>query len=268
MAFRFRNSVTTYDLQTGEPGAGEYIFGWGVSLPGWSPRLSLSERIQQDGAAVSSDRRTGSRDLSLTFDAASKGTASIATMRAAFNSLVAFFRPSLAPFYLEDTTNGIRCRVELKGLNPAASPATLWKMMEKNSVSLSMISAFWEDLTASTLSATGGLANNGTLVVNNTGSFECFPTYTITALADITLFRITNSTTGLGFELEDLGFGTNSVFIFDTQTGEITLDGEERSASLVSGGPVYLSPGSNTLTYESNDGSVSLSVSWRRRYVW
>lgn len=244
------------------------IANWKLQIPDWTPRLDTSERLSQDGAAVVSDRRTGPRTLIFNFDIVTD-QGSDATARNAMNNLVSFFKPSEGPFYLVDTDNSMRTQIELQGFSINKTMETQFTVLDNNEANFLMVNTYWEDYTETYQSSgTGGLTNGGSMVVNNTGSFDVYPFIEIEALDDISEFTFENSTLGGGFRIENLNFLVGSVFEIDCRNGTIYLDNIESSASLASGGFLWLLAGNNTLTYTSNDGEVGVTIAYRRRYAY
>jgi hypothetical protein len=254
-------------------GENEYPLSKGflVQWSAYKRRTSVLKRYGQDGGIPAGDNKADTRDITITYVPAYQSDADYLAM---VNTLVGFFNPDYAPFYLEDTDNNRRCQLVLNQATDDAYVDGLELRIGKNSLKLEMLDAHWEDDTEITVATeTGGIATGGTLTVENDSDADCYPVITISPYATNTDFTITNNTTGESFTLGSNAFIVGAEFEVDCKNGTIYLtvggNSVEMSSALADGGGfIKLAPGDNELEYTSSFGNADITVTFRRRYVF
>lgn len=253
-----------------------------IRKPGTSRRYKVSDRLRQDGGEGVGDGTY--RPVQLTMAYGHFATDDT-TYRDTINEMEGFFRNDQRPFYLIDNNNSIRTEV-LPSRNTIQSPAGNNERMSNNSWVFDQVDGLWESIdqfiqpggTGGTLTGTGlgttgdvsgfFMQDEDTVAIVNEGKFDAFPILTFVALDNVIKFVFTNETLGGGFEFESNDFISNATLVVNAVTGDITLNGVERSSALTRGGFITLLPGENELKYESDNGDIALQVVWRTRFIY
>jgi len=245
-------------------------------IGGLRRRISLEKRYGKPGAKPVGDRQVDSRDFKINFNNTSEQspTADFQYIDQ-LAEIIGMFDLNLEPFYLEDVGElQRRCLIELDGLNDQpASEGTFYRVGDNN-IDLNMLDGFWEDLFATVdQTATGGIANGESFLVDNDAQVETYPIITVSPYEDNSEFTLTNTTTDALMTLSSAGFVVGTQFIIDCQSGNIYLDDGisrvELSSAMADGSGFFtLAPGENTFSYTSLFGNVDISVEFRRRYAF
>lgn len=239
------------------------------SISSYKKRVGISKRLGKDGGVVTGDQMADSRDIVLEWDPVADNDASYIT---AANQIAGFFRNDLAPFYLHDTDNSRRTEIALKDIANDARSDGLELRIGKGKISLEMLDAHWEDAKENVIenSAVNG---NDIISIHNDSDVISYPVIRITPQQFNSDLWIKNLTTGAGFVLGSSSFGPGTEFIIDSKRGTINLNSGttqvESSAALADGsGFIFLIPGINQIQYQSIYGQVSLTITYRRRYIF
>lgn len=234
-------------------------------------RLGLRDRYGRPGSEATGDKMTSSRPISFSFQTVSQNDSDYIS---ALADIFAMFRADRAPYYLVDTDNSRRARIEMESQDDrAASEGTSFRIGE-GTLELEMLDGYWEDLEQTIVSSpTGGMSNNEVLSVNNSAVADTYPVIEITPYQANSEFTITNTTTGSAFTLGSSAFVVGTTFIVSSVNGTVYLDDGttqvELSSALSDGsGMIKLIPGVNNLRYESSFGDVDVDVKFRKRFVW
>jgi len=246
--------------------------------PDISRRISVGDKLRQDGGIVTGDGTYQERRLQMRYSFASSTDA---TYRENMNTLEAFFRKNQRPYYLTDKANEIRAEVILTKHGIKESAGGRNRAAINSTLDLVMVDGLWEDQyeTIWPDGSTGGggtlpsgevetMVDGGTANINVSGKFDVFPVIEFTAVGNVISFIFENTTLSGGFEFESNDFLSGTTLIFSSIDGTIYLDGVESSAYLTRGGPIILQPGDNTLSYESAGGDVQVQISYRNRYAF
>lgn len=277
-----------FENSTGEAGRYELGTGWTMRWGPWKRRTTYRPRYGADGSAVTGDRRIGSREIEFAFQVASGDVDEIAAAggtiyadaeqtkdqayRVRLATLIAFFRPELGPFYLIDTDalGGVGLRAEIEYNELADEPENAILRVGRDRLRFEMLQGGWEDLAeASEVSPSGGLENEDTITIQNTGPLEVSPYFRFFALNSVETVTLRNEANGQFFTYANTAFGAGSTLVVDGRGKEflVELDGINTASALADGsGPIKLEPGENILTFESPTGIVDLEVLWRRRF--
>jgi phage-related protein len=252
---------------------GDYVLtkNFIVSIAAYKRRTSVQKRYGKDGGVINGDQMADTRDITVTYTPVKTNDADYLDT---VNELVGFFLPDNGPFYLVDTDNDRRCEIALNRAVDDANKEGTELRIGKNSLTLEMLDAHWEDNDETTiLSPTGGMDNGDTLTIDNDSDADCFPVIKITPSEINTDFTITNNTTGASLTLGSNAFVPGAEFEIDCKEGTIylTVAGAmtEMSSALADGsGFIKFVPGNNELEYSSVFGSVDIEITYRRRYVF
>lgn len=273
---RIVNSVTSLTLRVDETTDfhGAKLSVGSIDQSDLSYRVGLTDRLGRSGSEPTGDGETEAVDLSIRVDLTAQTDTAY---RAAASALLALFRRQYDPIYLYDDQDGpveptgaipVRARVRLKS-ETITGRENLYARHHSGALKLTILDAFWESQDEySAASPTGGTADQGTIDCVNPGDWETYPVITVTALAYLPLFRLTDTTTGAFVEIGSVDFLEGRTITIDSVTGSIDLDGTDISATTLGEGsslPV-LAPGTNTLRYESSYGPADITVTWRTRW--
>lgn len=231
-------------------------------------RVQTENRYGKAGGELVGDQAANTRNISINFNNTARNDTDYIDQ---INSTVRVFQRGLQPFYLVDTDNNRRARVLLSSINDTPNSKGLLMRVGDNNIDLVMLDSLWEDLNE-TEEFSNGLANGEELEITNNSDVDIYPIIEITALVDNGEFIIENLDTGTLARISTSGFTATTKIILNSVTGEIILDdgfsSAEISFALVDGsGMIKLTPGSNTLRYESTFGAVDLKVRYRERYI-
>lgn len=233
-------------------------------------RVNSVDRYGKPGSVIVADENYNSREISFDFDISEITDSSYKSL---LNEIIGFFATNKAPYYLHDTDNNIRTKVNFKSLSENPESGNIYRVARCKLVLL-MNDVFWEDLTSSTVSSeTGGLSTGESLTVNNTGNLNIYPIITVTAKSSNSLFSITNQANDDKIEIGSNAFTVSDQFIIDCENGTLYLDdgvsSVESSAAISDGtGFIKLIPGNNILLYESALGDIDLDVEYRINYAF
>lgn len=276
---RFTNSSAelSFDVQAPVTIQGTSVTVKAFSVSPYKPRVGVQMKYGKSGGIASGDREVDARTISMTIDMTQEqSTSNDYNYIKAMDQILGFFRPEFAPFYLYDDQDDAgtaaylprRAKVELEeeGLTQQSN---LERTYMSGMLKFTMLDGLWEDSVANTYdSGTGGIADGGTFSITNNSQFRSFPVYTLTALANNTLFRLTNQDTDVFIEVGSSAFTIGEDMVIDTNEGTITVGGVDISASALSEGSSFpdLIPGTNTFSYSSAFGGVQVSVEYREQY--
>lgn len=244
-----------------------------ISVDPLRKRVGIQKRFDKDGGVLTGDRKADPRGIDLNFNVINEKKDGDQSYFDVLNQLDGFFRPALAPFFLEDTENLKRTAIELESISDR-NQAGLEAIAGQNKLDLKMIDAYWEDLTQIVVSSpSGGMVSGDTLIVNNTSLVDAFPVMTLAPDQLNTGVTITNEETLASYTLGSNSFVPGSTFIVSSVDGSIKLDNGvtqiENSIALAdNSGFIKLQPGTNTLKYESVFGRIDLSVTFRKRFAF
>lgn len=257
MNLTLENSETTYDLSV-----------WTVDFTGLRFRTSYLDRFGQPGQQPQGDGKESARTITFSYALTSENDS---TFILNAETLYAAVRADLSPFYIVDSDNSRRLRVQPNELDLTPKAGTELRY-ESARLSFTAIDAFWEASTASEEdSGTAGMENGETMTVNNPGVVTIYPIITVQPDESNQNFAIFNETTDDVLTFSSASFVPGSTLEINCQTGQINLTNvsttTEVSNSLADGtGFLHLVPGNNVLRYESAYGAVTLNVSYRRRW--
>ncbi len=270
MKYQLENSFgDKYDLKEPITSSGRK---WIVDIQPLSPRVGSQNRVGRSGGVATGDQEYDTRMAVLSFDLATQSDSLFLAEIAKFGNI---FRKDKAPHYLNrfldsnnTSTPDHRTLVVLDKFQHKTTSDGVEKRVEKITINLEMLNTFWEDYSLQTFSQSA-MATGGNLVINNTGDLVAFPIFTVKALSAANpRFTLKNSTIPAQVILESLSFTMNKTWTldFDSKENNFLLEGVESSLAISDGGPFYLLPGNNTITYISDNGNVDLAGSYRRQY--
>lgn len=243
----------------------------GITIEPYRPRLGITERYGKDGGQVTGDQQVGARKLTMGVDLTASNDSDYFD---AMSYLSAHFIKSLSPFYVIDDANSRRCLVAYGGDNLKLTDKGTEYRVYGGDLDFRMLDGVWEDSDATqTTTPTGGITNNGTLTVSNSGKFLTYPIITVTAIDSVTSFTLRNTSNDVFMTFSSNDFNPGDVFTINARTGRIQLESGgstvESSVSLSDGSSmIYLSPGDNVIRYESSSGDVELDIQHRERYPY
>ena len=248
---QFRNNEITYLLDD----------NWKYDLSPFERKLSLSSRYSKNGSNAYGDRTTDARNMQFTRTLPTENdTSNIEFLL----EIERFFDVSKAPFFFEDVGNGRTASIEVSRFESTSRDDTLRKRVEEIKLAVVMLDGEYEDLDPTINSDT--LVNDATIEVLNPGR-TIYPIVTITANALIQSFELRNITNSTGLSMSIIGFDVGQTIIINSRDGSITQDGVDVSFSIIDGGGIILSPGTNIIKYNSADGSIDIDVEWRAVYA-
>lgn len=276
---RFTNATDELSFDTTAPNA---FHGCTLSInkfqvSAYRPRVGVQMKYGKSGGISTGDGEVDARTITIGVDLSveQSGSSDYSYIQA-MDALLGFFRLENSPFYLyddqDDSASGAdlprRAKIVLEDENLTSSKDSE-RVYMKGDIKFSMLDGLWEDADPNTYeSGTGGIANGGTFNLVNSTSYRSFPVYTLTALADISLFRLTNQTSDVFIEIGTSAFTVGEDLVIDCNDGTITVGGVSITATALSDGSSFpdLLPGTNTIEYTSADGSVEISVEYRGQY--
>lgn len=239
------------------------------SISSYARRVNIQPRYSKSGGVVTGDEQVDARDINIGFkNLAESDQAYIDQM----NEVAGFLVPENGPFYLEDRALDRRTEVRFISMSDEPAEGNVMRVADNNKLALKMLDAHWEDLDEIIVSGeSSGVTNNDTIPVNNTGPIDSYPVITVTALATVSEFTLSNDTLGISCKLGTNNFVTGAIFTIDCINGIITLnDGiseQEASQYLFNGtGFLRLAPGANSISYQSSFGDVLIEIAYRRRF--
>ena len=257
-------------------------------FPSFKRRTNFKARYGQDGTINVADGRIDggkigfaylntSNDLEdIAIDGNPSGENSEQTKDNAYKIfirlLLGFFNPEFGPFYLidRDANLGEGLRTEIVYISHRDEPdaGNLYRI-GKNSLDVEMLSGVWEDENEQIVSDTDGLINGSILTVPNDGELPCYFKIEIDAFSQVETIKITNQENDQVLEYSNISFGSGNKLIMDGsgEEGIVTLDGVDNSFALVDGtGFIVLEPSDNELLFGMTSGSVSVVITYRRKY--
>jgi phage-related protein len=235
----------------------------------YARRVNIQPRYSKSGGVVTGDEEVDARDINIGFKNSAEADQAYVDQ---LNELAGFLLPNNGPFYLEDRGLERRTEVRLISISDEPVEGNVLRMADNNKLALKMLDAHWEDLDEIIISGdSSGVTNNDTISVNNIGPIDSYPVITVTALATVSEFTLSNETLGISCKLGTNNFVTGAVFTIDCINGIITLnDGiseQEASQYLFNGtGFLRLAPGENSISYQSSFGDVLIEIAYRRRF--
>ncbi len=270
MKLEFRNNL--YDATTDGVIEGRFQIedgDWPVAPGPFTRRSKTTERYGRAGAVLTGDGHLSSRAYLVEFPVGGEDADS-ATVRDKMDELISFFEPAYAftrengekYFMIVDTDVDLRALI--------APPQETNPGWEKSNylnngictLGLIFLDGLWEDDNENTQSAT--LTDQQTITINNTGRFECFPIFELTADSTIEDFVLRNLTADLAVRLESSEFKINRICVLDSVDGLIKINGVDQRRAL-DGGFLKLVPGNNIIRFEAGAGTVDLVARWRTR---
>lgn len=102
-----------------------------------------------------------------------------------------------------------------------------------------------------------------TFTITNPGSVEAFPLFGMTTQESNTSFALANTTAGLSFSYQDVGFTPGNTISIDCQLGEVK-NGELNTVRYFDGMFLHLLPGDNEFSY-SGATIAGLSIFFNER---
>lgn len=258
MKLKITNSQTELELD-------EY---WTYNASAYKRRVTAQPKYGQSGAYTVGDGKVSSRTIRLFSNRAYKTDASYTTY---LQTITGIFYDDYGPFYLVDTDRGVRTRIELESINEQ------WEFGKERriiglDINLIMLSGFFEAFLEDSVSWVN-VATGNTKLITNIGRADVFPIITVTALADINEFTLTNERTQDAITIGTTAFVTNTVITIDCVNGKATLyDGittTDIGYAVADGtGFFYFDLGDNTLRYNSLYGNVTMSIKYRPKYAF
>jgi hypothetical protein len=240
----------------------------------YRPRLGVQSRYGKSGGEATGDREVDPRDITIGLDLTTTEGNDYDYIQS-MDTILGFFRPENGPFYIyddQDDASGTalprRARIDLKEENLTGKGVE--RRIMSGTIKLVMLDGLWEVSTAETYeNPTGGLADQDTFTLTNSSKFRAYPVYTITALTNNSLFKITNTTSDVFMEIGTSDFYIGESIIIDAVNGSITIDGVDIIATSLSDGSSFpdLLAGANVMEYESAYGACELSIEWRSRFA-
>jgi phage-related protein len=261
-----QNATSEIQLNANEPVTiGGVVTVKSYRIASYSPRIGIQPRYGKPGGEATGDQEVGTRKLTIGLDITSENDTDYLE---SIETIVGFFRRENGPFYIIDYESERRARVVLDSESITTASDGLDRRHATGSLVFEMLDGLFEDQTELLVeSPSGGLSNNDTLSVTNTGKFTAYPVIEIAALDTISSFTLRNTDTQVFMEIGSNDFNPGAVITIDANEGTIELDSVDASASLSDGSSfIVLQPGSNTLQFETASGSVDVSVTYRRRY--
>lgn len=239
----------------------------------YAPRVNTQSRFGRSGGVTTGDREVPPREIIMQLWMSAKGDDR--AYHDAMETLIGFFRPRNTPAWIYDDQDDVdaedrvprRARVELSREDLQPDETGTHGRIMSGDFALAMLEGHWED--ADLQSQTEESVGDGqSFNVDNTSKREAYPIYRVTASQQNTLFRITNSTTGLFMEIGSNDLQQDDELVIDSVDGTITINDVEISAGALSEGSSFpiLEPGNNTIEYTSAFGTVDITVEWRRRW--
>jgi hypothetical protein len=235
----------------------------GVNIPAMN-RNYTANQTYTDGATITG---TGSLSagvimLSKRFNHGTYATAWNALMYA-FKTWFGQPKANILWFYIFD--GSITVRVQIYPVSKGAENYTTLYTSGPVSFGLQMVTAYFQNVSAASTSAT--IASNAmqTINVTNNGEIRTPPVIQIVNTNAFYLFQVQTST-NYGFRLEGT-FAAGSTLIFDCKTGVFTLNGVVVRGYQTGGSIFALDPGLNVLQiFGTATGVNGLTISWNERY--
>lgn len=263
--WRFRNINGT--LQTDKR--------WKWVIEPYSPRNGDQERYGRPGGTATGDGQIGPRGISFNFEnIEGEDPAYLNYIR----QIATFFRKQNGPFYAEDITNDIRCKVVLNSLSDDPFGPGSERRFGRNAMRLTNLDGLFEDLTETSI-AIPGLVDQSTFeIVNDIDDpdpqlkavHETWPIFEVTCDDQTPEFTIINETNGTLITLTTNAFDETTTFYINGVDGTIYLDDQELSSAIVDGtGIIRLEPGTNEFKVENPyPTTLGITVKYRKRYAF
>lgn len=232
-------------------------------------RNSIRKRYGRSGGIAIGDKKIDPRNIIFSWTQADETPDEYRTY---INSLVGFFDPVKAPFYLIDKENDLRSEVEITQIDDRPKSGGLEQIVGANQISLIMLDPFFEDLDLITFSGpTGGLDSDNSIEIINDGFRTAYPIFYLQTDVFNPDFVFINETNNQSFRMGSNSFALGVSFEINSVDGTVYLDDGisrvESSVALADGsGFINLARGSNIIKYVSDYGSIYVDVKFRRRY--
>jgi hypothetical protein len=169
--------------------------------------------------------------------------------------------------YIEKADGSATYFINCKPAQMGGDKFTNLNLSDSRSMTFISDEAFFQKTTATTSGTTAITANTEeSVVVNNTGTAETPVVLKITPTANATRIQVkTFEDFGLLFEGS---FTANNQIIYDTETGEMTINAVQVKASqyISSGAPFNLESGNNTL-YVTVDAAANFITEYTERLI-
>lgn len=242
-------------------------------------RVGVTDRIRSDGGIDTGDWTYDGRKLSLQY---SHWQVDPTVYRLSLNVLEGFFQKRFKPYYIVDTAELIRAKIVLTAHDVEENNGNNNQVSLGNAMALEMLDAMWESTVESFYPESGSagsgagtgatydrLDDGDEITITNECEFSVRPIIELKAVDNLESLIFENRTTDTGFEFESADYVAGSLLKFDGTTGAVTLQGSEKSANILSGGPIVLVPGPNVFRYtQSSSGRVDFRAYWRERFAY
>lgn len=235
----------------------------------WSLEFN-SEKIEKFGTSGSFE--TG--DLTIKSDSIPLKLEFIATsdleFRRCYSWVGNFFKHQNRPFYLVDTDNDLRAKIQIQSLKPKYKAQGLEHRIAEATLTMSLLDALWENNSLVSqenyIIAPDFTFNVDTKDPYLVPVYDCIPIITITSLGFNPNITITNRLNDISLNLSDANITTNSVLKIDANTGLIMLGSNIKSSIKTGGYFIKLEDGVNPIRIQClND--LQIKFEYRRRYI-
>ena len=227
-------------------------------------RSNKLDRYQQSGSILQGDLKSSARSITFNYNILAEDDANF---RYGMNKIASFFRKKNRPYYLVDTENQIRTEVYATANEPNWEAGLELRVMDC-ALRLDMLEVVWEDTIETVKTAT--LANNGTIDIS------------INPICESTFFKIdfetnvynprfafNNLTQGGSFLCEKSTFDNGDTITVDGRgKGSVQYNSVVEKRILTGGIYFPLDAGLNQLQYQSNFGSIDITISYRQKYLY
>lgn len=247
-----------------------------IQLSDYIPRVEPQPRYGRSGGVNTGDGEIPPRTLTMMMDITTEEFNDHKYQRA-LASFLGFFRLENAPHFLNDDQDDtaapdriprrIQIALSREGLVPGGNDTG--ERWMQGPIIFSAPEAMWEDQNPQTFfTPSGGISDQDTFIVTNDGFSPVFPIFRINAFALNSLFRITNLTTDVYFEIGTTDFFPGQELEVNTVTGKILINEVAATVSALSEGSSFplLLPGANTFRYSSAFSSVDVEIEFRRTW--
>ena len=226
-----------------------------VSLPSWDRNVKIKQAVLSPSLVAVGDLTPQKRKLSVK---SSYGFETDTEARAKLNEIVTFFDRE-GDYILSDADNSVQARVELLGIGYSSPKGMTFRQIEVR-FSFSLLSGVWEDAVETTTLAFS-ITPSSTVEMDIGTSLSVYPNIYITRASDLSdIAIVADNGTGLGVS----GGMAGTALSIEAKT-EYRIAGALSTGGIVSGSPLKLSTGVNTL---STSTSCIVYFSYRRAYAY
>ncbi len=233
-------------------------------------RQKTIERYGRSGVVLVGDREIGERKITINFALNSTGDTEYNLV---MNRIYSFFVRNKAPFYIIDGDK--RAIIELIQLNNTET-AGLEKRLGNIRLQFIMLDSFFEDLNTICINQT--LTNRNGFILNNNGSSDSYPKFTVGFKAETTNFKLHNLTNSQVLSISSSNvanpFTPDTIVTIDCNEGIVSLLNKQTGTnqninSLIESGFGFLSlnVGQNRIGY-SGSVEIDLMIEFRRRFAF